>query len=101
MKYLDKFKRSAIIAHILYHANKEPFYGSWLINELERHGYKISPGTLYPWLNELLNDEILSQSKRNINGKIRKYYTITPKGTNLLVELKKYLLELYSELFEE
>ena len=101
MKYLDKFKRSAIIAHILYHASKEPFYGSWLINELERHGYKISPGTLYPWLNELLNDEILSQSKRNINGKIRKYYTITPKGSKLLVELKKYLLELYSELFEE
>ena len=100
MNVLEKFKRSAIIAHILYHANKEPFYGSWLITELERHGYKISPGTLYPWLNELLQDEILSQTKQNINGKIRKYYKITQKGIELLNELKKYLLELYSEIFE-
>ncbi len=100
MNVLEKFKRSAIIAHILYHANKEPFYGSWLITELERHGYKISPGTLYPWLNELLQDEILSQTKQNINGKIRKYYKITKKGIELLNELKKYLLELYSEIFE-
>ena len=101
MNVLEKFKRSAIFAHILYHANKEPFYGSWLINELERHGYNIGPGTLYPWLNELLKDEILSQTKQNINGKIRKYYKITPKGIKLLNELKKYLLELYSEIFEE
>ncbi|MHA1648009.1 MAG: PadR family transcriptional regulator [Promethearchaeota archaeon] len=100
MKVLEKFKRSAIVAHILYHAKKEPFYGSWLINELEQHGYKIGSGTLYPWLKELLEDDILSQSKQNINGKIRKYYKITPKGNKLLLELKKYLQELYFELFE-
>ena len=100
MKIIDKFKRSAIIAHILYHANKEPFYGSWLIDELGRHGYKISPGTLYPWLNELLEDKILSQTKKNINGKIRKYYKITPKGIDILMEIKKYLQELHTEIME-
>ncbi len=100
MKFIDKFKRSAIIAHILYHADKEPFYGSWLINELERHGHKISPGTLYPWLNKLLEEGVLSQNKQITNGKIRKYYKITPKGINQLKELKKYLQELYFELFE-
>ncbi|MHA1720924.1 MAG: PadR family transcriptional regulator [Promethearchaeota archaeon] len=100
MKIIEKFKRSAIIAHILYHANKEPFYGSWLIDELGRHGYKISPGTLYPWLNELLEDKILSQTKKNINGKIRKYYKITPKGIDILMEIKKYLQELHTEIME-
>lgn len=32
--------------HILHHANKEKIYGKEFVEELERHGYKISYGTL-------------------------------------------------------
>ena len=34
--------------HILYHASIEEVYGLGLIKELGRHGYILSPGTLYP-----------------------------------------------------
>jgi len=39
--------------HILYHAAERPIYGQWIINELRRHGYEISPGTLYPLLRRM------------------------------------------------
>lgn len=39
--------------HILHHAEQEPVYGLALIEELRRHGYTLSPGTLYPILHQL------------------------------------------------
>ena len=39
--------------HLLYHAVKEPIYGLAMIEELGRHGYKLSAGTLYPILHDL------------------------------------------------
>jgi len=34
--------------HILHHATRRPVYGLWLLEELARHGHRLSPGTLYP-----------------------------------------------------
>ena len=39
--------------HVLHHAAEDDLYGNWMIEELARHGYKISPGTLYPMLHAL------------------------------------------------
>src|SRR6185437_8021383 len=40
--------------HVLHHAVVEgPVYGLWMIEELARHGYRLSPGTLYPILHGL------------------------------------------------
>ena len=39
--------------HILHHAEEGTFYGQWMIEELRRHGYSLSPGTLYPILNRM------------------------------------------------
>jgi len=39
--------------HILYHACKEPIFGAAISEELSRHGYNMSPGTLYPMLHGL------------------------------------------------
>ena len=36
--------------HILHHAVEGELYGQWMIEELARHGYRLSPGTLYPLL---------------------------------------------------
>lgn len=30
-------------AHILHHAGEEPIHGQWILVELRRHGYEISP----------------------------------------------------------
>jgi hypothetical protein len=45
--------------HVLHHASEEPIYGLWLIEELAEHGYKVSPGTLYPLLHSLEESELL------------------------------------------
>ncbi len=39
--------------HILHHAGRQAIFGAGMAEELARHGYKISPGTLYPILHGL------------------------------------------------
>src|SRR5664279_2409763 len=45
--------------HILHHASQEPIHGQWVLTELRRHGYEISPGTLYPLLHRLERNGLL------------------------------------------
>ncbi len=87
--------------HILYHASKEEVYGAGLMEELERHGYKLSPGTLYPTLAKMVKSELLSFEARTVNHKQRKYYRITPKGKVELEKAKGKIRELYEEVVEE
>ena len=47
------FFNGFIRLHILYHAAKEPTYGAEITEELIRHGYRLSQGTLYPTLHLL------------------------------------------------
>lgn len=86
--------------HILHHAAKEPVYGLWLIDELGRHGYKLSPGTLYPILHKLKKENLLKSFSENFGGKIRKYYRTTPKGINALMKIKEEINELVGEVME-
>ncbi len=84
--------------HILYHAGCEPVYGLWLIEELGRHGYRLSPGTLYPILHELKDESMLSVETRVVAGKARKYYRLTSKGRAALKQGKSKAQELLEEI---
>jgi PadR family transcriptional regulator len=84
--------------HVLHHASEHPVYGLWLIEELEEHGYKVSPGTLYPLLHSLEESELLKSSNEIHDGKIRRYYKITPNGRRHLKKAKLQLMELMSEI---
>jgi PadR family transcriptional regulator, regulatory protein PadR len=84
--------------HILHHAKKEPFYGSWMIEELMGHGYEISAGTLYPILHNLEKNGVLKVEDKNVEGKIRKYYSITPLGEEVLKEAQTKAYELFKEI---
>ena len=95
-----KFFLGFIRLHILHHANQEPLFGLWMIDEFRRHGYNISPGTIYPILHNLEEDGFLKSSKKNVNGKIRKYYTITKSGQRILQEGSEKAQELLRELME-
>jgi DNA-binding PadR family transcriptional regulator len=98
---LRTFLHGIIQIHILHHASYGPVYGSALIAELGRHGYSLSPGTLYPLLHSLAQDELLQQEVRVVHGKQRKYYTITAKGRALLEEVRPKIHELVDEVLEE
>jgi DNA-binding PadR family transcriptional regulator len=69
-----------IRVHVLHHAAEEAVYGIALLAELRRHGYSVSPGTLYPLLHQLAEAGYLRQTDRTVNGKVRKYYVATPSG---------------------
>ncbi|HIC93300.1 MAG TPA: PadR family transcriptional regulator [Anaerolineae bacterium] len=87
--------------HILHHASQQPVYGLWLMEELARHGYAISPGTLYPTLHSLERAGYLSSDRRVVEGRRRRYYTITPAGEAALAKARARLAELVAEVLEE
>jgi DNA-binding PadR family transcriptional regulator len=87
--------------HILYHASKEPIFGVEITKELARHGYHLSPGTLYPTLHRLEKEGYLKQSLKVVDGKVRKYYTITEQGNAVLKEASRKIKELVEEVLEE
>lgn len=91
---IKKIFNGMIYIHILHHANKEPIYGVWMIEELESHGYHVSPGTLYPILKAMVEENLLEKKDVNVEGRIRKYYSTTEEGNKLLKDLKENLKEL-------
>jgi PadR family transcriptional regulator PadR len=84
--------------HVLYHASREAIYGVGIMSELDRHGYKLSPGTLYPLLHNLEAAGLLEREDRVVDGKVRKYYTITSLGRLVLTEARKKAVELVDEV---
>jgi len=87
--------------HILYHASKEPIFGVEIAKELARHGYNVSPGTLYPMLHRLEKEGFLESSSRVVNGKVRRYYRATAEGKQALEQSKRKIGELVAEVIEE
>ena len=86
--------------HVLHHAVKEPIFGLGMIEELARHGYRVSPGSLYPLLHGLEKKGYL-RSKNQRNGKsLRKVYRATPLGRKALTAANKKVRELFRELIE-
>jgi len=87
--------------HILHHAEREPVYGAWLMDELSRHGYQLSPGTLYPTLHGLEAHGYLTSEQRVVAGRQRRYYSITTKGIDALEQARLQLKELTAEVLGE
>jgi DNA-binding PadR family transcriptional regulator len=99
--YERKILLGFIRVHILYHASeKTGIYGVEMMKELERHGYKISPGTLYPILHEMQRDKMLKKERKKVKGKIRKIYKTTLKGKDTLKKLTLFVNELSQEVLK-
>ena len=101
----DKLLKDLILGfikvHILYHAAKEKIYGQEFRNELKRHGYQISFGTVYPIFHRLEDNGYLKSESTNVKGKVRRCYTITKSGRKILEEAKLQAKELVEELYED
>ena len=87
--------------HILYHAVKAPIFGLGMAEELARHGYKISPGTLYPLLNGLQKKGYLRSWEERDGRTRRRLFRATPKGRQALRAAQQRVRELFSELVGE
>ncbi|ACZ61847.1 PadR family transcriptional regulator [Dehalococcoides mccartyi] len=84
--------------HVLYHAQTEPIFGAEIARELGRHGYTITAGTLYPLLHRLQGEGYLESFPKVEQGKQRRYYRTTPKGSEMLNECRKQIRELVDEV---
>ena len=87
--------------HILHHASKEPIFGLGIIEELGRHGYRLSAGTLYPLLHGLEREGYLRSFEKRNGRHARRLYKATSKGRQALREAKRRVRELFAELFED
>ena len=84
--------------HILHHAAEQEVCGVWVMQELRRHGYEISPGTLYPMLHGLERKGYLHSTKERVGKTMRRLYSITSEGKTALGEAKEKVRDLYGEL---
>ena len=90
-----------IRVHVLYHAARGPVFGLEMIRELRRHGYELSPGTLYPILHGMERKGYLRSSRQLADGRFRRIYRATAGGRRALQEARVKVRELFGELLED
>lgn len=75
---------------LLYLIAQQPLYGYRIIKELERRSegyFKFKEGTLYPALHRLEESGLITGKWQILpSGRQRRYYYITEKGQQILVE---------------
>jgi PadR family transcriptional regulator PadR len=86
--------------HVLYHASRGPVFGLGMIRELQHHGYRVGPGTLYPILHRLEQKRYLKSKSMRVEGKQRRVYAITARGRSELRSATAKVRELYDEMVE-
>src|SRR3954453_20064500 len=97
----DQFAAEFLLAFwkipILHHAaDGRGVYGQWMLQELHHHGYRLSPGTLYPILARMAARGWLraAEPKRSKGARV---YRLTPQGHQVLAQVRAALDELYRE----
>jgi DNA-binding PadR family transcriptional regulator len=101
-KFEDRDLYSGLIRlHVLHHAAEEPIFGLGMIQELRRHGYEISFGTLYPILHGLERKGYLRATEQRNGRSRRKVYRATALGKRTLETAKARVRELFGELMED
>jgi DNA-binding PadR family transcriptional regulator len=86
--------------HVLHHAVEGPVFGLGMIEELARHGYRISPGSLYPLLQGLEKKGYLRSHRQRSGRSLRRVYRATARGRKALAASKSKVRELFHELIE-
>jgi len=86
--------------HVLHHAVREPIFGLGMVEELAHHGYRISPGTLYPLLHGLEKRGYLRSTEIHSGKSRRKVYRATTAGRKALELAKSKVRELFHEIIE-
>jgi PadR family transcriptional regulator, regulatory protein PadR len=83
--------------HVLHHAAEHEIYGQWMIDELARHGYRLSPGTLYPMLHAMEQRGYLTSRVERAGRSTRKFYRATEFGSQGLALAKTRVREFIGE----
>jgi PadR family transcriptional regulator PadR len=92
--------KGLIRLRILHHAVDGEVYGQWMIDELARHGYTLTPRTIYPMLQALERKGYLKSRKERLGRSFRRFYKATPLGRQAHKVIKTEVRALFSQLIE-
>ena len=98
-----QMKRGLLDACVLSSIRGAPSYGYQIIKDL-KPCVEMSESTLYPILRRLETAKLLTVRSAEHNGRLRKYYHITPQGLQRLESFKadwKELLAIYQYIVGE
>ena len=105
-KELLKGTLSAIILNLI--AENGKMYGYQIfqrVKELSDDKILLKDGSLYPTLQKLTKDGLLSYEEQHIGKRVRKYYTLTSKGEEkkvlYLEELKDFIATMNKIVFPQ
>jgi DNA-binding PadR family transcriptional regulator len=100
MDLVRDFNRGAVQLHVMHHAQDAEVHGLGLIEELRRHGHRLSPGTLYPMLHRLEEGGMLASREAVVSGKRRRLYRTTSAGRRAFRQCQRALRELADEVLQ-
>lgn len=83
-----QLKRGLLDVCVLAAIKDEDSYGYKIIKDIRPH-MELSESTLYPILRRLESAELLTVRSTEHNGRLRKYYSITPLGKKRIEEFKE------------
>jgi PadR family transcriptional regulator PadR len=99
---MQSFWKGIVRLVILHQAARRPVYGGELSRQMRRHGYDISPGSLYPLLHTMERAGFLSSNIKIFKGRARKYYNLNPSGRvcleEVLLSLRPFIKDLIADI---
>lgn len=98
MDLVRDFTRGAVQVHVMHHAAEGDVHGAALIEELARHGHRLSPGTVYPMLHRLEAAGLLRSRETTVHGRQRRLYRATPAGRKAFAACREAVDELAREV---
>ena len=90
-----QLKRGLLDVCVLSAIQYEPSYGYQIIKDIKPY-VDISESTLYPILRRLETASLLTVRSAPYNGRLRKYYRITPLGLQRIEDFKQEWKEILS-----
>ena len=90
-----QMKRGLLDVCVLGAIKDKDSYGYQIIKDMKPF-FEISESTLYPILRRLEAAELLSVRSAEYNGRLRKYYRITPRGLARIEEFREEWEEILS-----
>ncbi len=91
----NQMKRGLLDACVLASIKGAPSYGYQIIKDMKPY-VEISESTLYPILRRLEAARLLTVRSAEHNGRLRKYYSITPSGLRRIEDFKQDWREMES-----
>lgn len=99
----NQLKRGLLDVCVLAAIKSEDSYGYQIIKDTKPY-VELSESTLYPILRRLENAELLTVRSAEYNGRLRKYYHITPLGLKRIENFRedwKEILSIYKFIVRE